>query len=360
MTQGTKRRGALGLIACLCLSLCLSQSAQAKNDPLGSGTTKLTLDRSFVSYLAKNDLKLKAKLGAKRQGKTISLPIVGGTMDLAKGAGEIDSEGTILFEGAKGKVPFRDIAIKTKKTPLIAKVGGSQLKVAQAKTISSKRQGFGSTFTAQKLSLTAKAATRLNKKLRPQVPFTEGQPIGSLTSTPQPELITIEDKGRATLVFDPSFLAKLDSRFVSLNPIFPAEHVGPTYTFPIAAGGSLAPDGSQGTLRSAGEVEALQLHGAQLFWREIWLDLGTRQASVEAELLPTPPYPGKTPRGAIFDIAPAPVSSDPKSRTISVAGAQLTLNAAGAQELNEAFGDGKALFGVGEVVGAVGFSAVGA
>jgi hypothetical protein len=36
------------------------------------------------------------------------------------------------------------------------------------------------------------------------------------------------------------------------------------------------------------------------------------------------------------------------------------LNATGAQELNDAFGEGKALFGVGEVVGAVGFSAVGA
>ncbi len=346
-------------IAILTLLLCLAPSAQAKNDPLGSGKTKLTLDRSFTSYLAKNDLKLKAKLGAKRQGKTITLPIVGGTMDLAEGMGEIAQEGTILFEGAKGKVPFRDIAIKTKKTPLIAKVGGSQLKVAQAKSISSKRAGFGSTFKAQKLSLTAKAATRLNKKLRPKLPFQAGQLLGSLTSTPQPALITIEDQGRATLAFDGAFVSKLDSRFVSLNPIFPAEHQGATFTFPIAAGGALAPDGSQGTLRSAGEVEALQLHGAQLFWREIWFDLGAHQASVEAELLPTPPYPGKTPRTAIFDLAPTPVASDPKSRTISVSGAQLTLNAAGAQELNEAFGEGKGLFAVGEVVGAVSFGAVG-
>lgn len=346
-------------IMALLLALCLTGQAQAKNDPLGSGKTKLTLDKSFTSYLAHNDLKLKAKLGAKRQGKTIALPIVGGTMDLAAGKGEIAQEGTIVFEGAKGKVPFRDIAIKTKKTPLIAKVGGSQLKVAQAKQISSQRAGFGSTFKATELSLTAKAATRLNKKLRPEVPFAEGQLLGSLISTPQPALITIEDKGRATLVFDAAFVQKLESRFVSLNPIFPAEHQGATYTFPIAAGGALAPNGSQGTLRSAGEVEALQLHGAQLFWREIWLDLGAHQASVEAELLPSPPYPGKSPRGALFDIGATAVASDPKSRTISVSGAPLTLNAAGAQELNEAFGEGKGLFAVGEVVGAVSFAAVG-
>jgi hypothetical protein len=352
-------KAATASLLALLLFLCLGSSAEAKNDPLGSGTTKLTLDRSFLSYLAKNDLKLKARLGAKRHGKTIALPIAGGTMDFAEGEGEIGSEGTIVFQGAKGKVPFREITVKTKKTPLIAKVGGSQLKVAQAKTISSKRQGFGSAFKAQELTLTAKAATRLDKKLRPKVPFEEGQLLGSLTSTPQPALITIEDKGRATLAFDPAFVAKLEGRFVSLNPVFPAEHQGATFTFPIAAGGSLAPDGSQGTLRTAGEVEALQLHGAQLFWREIWFDLGAHQANTEAELLPSPPYPGKSPRGALFDLGATAVASDPKTRTISVSGAPLTLNAAGAQELNEAFGEGKGLFAVGEVVGAVSFGAVG-
>jgi len=346
-------------IATLCLLFLLSPAAQAKNDPLGSGQTKLTLDSSFVSFLAKNKLKLRAKQGAKRQGEKILMAVVGGTMDLAAGNGEIAQQGTLVFEGAKAKVPLREITVKTKRTPLIAKVGGSQLKVAQAKKIASQRAGFGSTFTATKLTLTAKAATRLNKKLRPGTPFEQGQPLGSLTSTPQPALITIADQGRATLAFDAGFAAKLDARFVSLNSVFPAEHQGALFTFPIAAGGALAPDGSQGTLRSAGEVEALQLHGAQLFWRELWLDMGARQASAEIELAPTPPYPGKIARTAIFDVAPTPVSSDPKSRTISVSRAQLSLSAAGAQELNEAFGEGKALFAVGEVVGAFSFAAVG-
>jgi hypothetical protein len=359
MKETKMRRRALAITTCFVVLFALPTGAVAKNDPLGSGKTKLTLDKSFLSFLSQNDLKLKAKLGAKRQGKTITLPIVGGTMDLAEGKGEVQQEGTLFFEGAKGKVPFRDLTVKTKKTPLIAKVGGSQLKVAQAKTISSKRQGFGSTFKATKLSLTAKAATRLNKKLRPKLPFTQGQLLGSLVSTPQPELITIEDQGRATIAFDGAFVSKLEGRFVSLNPVFPAEHVGATFTFPIAAGGSLAPDGSQGTLRSAGEVELLQLHGAQLFWRELWFDLGAHQGNTEAELLPSPPYPGKSPRGALFDIGATAVASDPKTRTISVSGAPLTLNAAGAQELNEAFGEGKGLFAVGEIVGAVSFGAVG-
>jgi hypothetical protein len=352
-------RSAIAITSCLAVFFSSLAGAQAKNDPLGSGKTKLSLDKSFLSYLAQNDLKLRAKQGAKRKGKTIVLPIVGGTMDLAKGSGEIQQEGTLVFEGKRGSVPLREIRVKTKKTPLIAKAGGGQLKLAQAKQISSKRAGFGSSFTATKLSLTAKLITRLNKKLRPKVPFQAGQPFGSLSSKPQPALITIEDQGRATLAFDGAFVSKLEGRFVSFNSVFPAEHQGATFTFPIAAGGSLAPDGSQGTLRTAGDVELLQLHGAQLFWRELWLDLGAHQANTEAELLPSPPYPGKSPRGALFDLALTPVASDPKTRTISVTGAPLTLNAAGAQQLNEAFGEGKGLFAVGELVGAVSFGAVG-
>src|SRR3954463_6930694 len=132
----------------LCLLPCLllfAGGAQAKNDPLGSGKTKLSLDKTFLSFLSQDGLKLRAKLGAKRQGKTITLPVIGGTMDLAEGRGEIQQEGTLVFEGKRGSVPLRQIRVKTKRTPLIAKAGGSQLKLAQAKTIDSKRNGFGST-----------------------------------------------------------------------------------------------------------------------------------------------------------------------------------------------------------------------
>jgi hypothetical protein len=346
-------------IAALSLLLFLAPGAKAKNDPLGSGTTKLTLDKGLLSYLAHNDLKLKAKQGAKLGAKTVSLPVVGGSMDLAAGMGEIAQQGTLVIEGKHGKVPLREITIKTKKTPLIAKVGGSQLKVATAKRISSKRNGFGSSFTATKLTLTAKVATRLQKKLRPKLPFKEGQPLGSLTAKPQPELITIAEEGKATLLFDPTFAQKLEAHFVSLNPLFPAEHQGLIFTFPIAAGGALAPDASQGTLRTAGAIEALQLHGGQLFWHEPWLDLGTHQASSEAELLPAPPLPGKLTRAGAFEVGPAPVASDPKARTISVSGAPLTLSAQSAQQLNLAFAEGKADFNAGEAVGTVGFVAVG-
>ena len=60
-----------------------------------------------------------------------------------------------------------------------------------------------------------------------------------------------------------------------------------------------------------------------------------------------------------IDLTRASVASEPKSRTISVSGAPLTLTAQSAQTFNEAFAAGKAVFGVGEAFGSVSFGALG-
>jgi hypothetical protein len=341
----------------LTLLLAFTPLANATNDPVGSGTTKLTIDKGFASFLKKDGITLSAGQGAKRKGSAFTLPVSGGSLDPTTGKGEIEAEGQLVFQSARKKVPFREIAVKTKHSPLIAKVGGSQLKVATSSALSSKRDGFGSSFSAKALKLSAKVATRLNKKLRPKVPFEAGQLLGTLIADSQPQLITITEQNRATLSFDPAFLAKLESRFVSLNPIFPAEHVGGTFSFPIALGGAIAPNGSEGTLRTGGSVELLQLGAGQVFWKELWLDLGARSDSAEVDVEPTPAFPGKLGRVGVFDLAGGSIASDPKSRTITLSGGPLVLEAQTAKTLNEAFDGGKALFAAGEVVGGLGFTA---
>lgn len=341
------------------VALALAPIARATYDPLGSGTTKLSLDKGFASFLKRDAIKLSASSGAKRKGSTFTLPIFAGNLDPTIGKGEIDQEGTLVFQGARGRVPLRDLTVKTTHQPLIAKVGGSQLKVATSSKVSSKREGFGTSFQATALKLSAKVATRLNKKLRPKLPFEAGQPLGTLLSKPQPKLITVLEANRATLVFDPAFLAKLESRFVSVNPIFPAEHPGATFTFPIILGGAIAPDGSEGTLRTGGSVELLQLHAGQVFWKELWLDLGARSDSAEVDVEPTPAFPGKLGRVGVFDLGAAPATSDPKARTVSISGAPLTLQAQAAATLNQAFAQGQPAFAAGEVVGSLSFVAQG-
>jgi hypothetical protein len=345
-------------IAALCL-LGLPASSQAAYDPVGPGAARLLLDKGFAAFLKRDGIKLTASQGAKRKGSTYTLAIAGGNLDPTLGKGEIKTLGTLSFGAQAKRVPLRQIRVKTKPQPLVAKVGGSQLKVASSAKRSFKREGFDSTYSAKVLKLTAKAATRLNKKLRPRVPFAMGQEIGTLTAKARPQLVTVLEQNRATLTFDSAFLAKLASRFVSVNPIFPAEHVGPSFSFPITVGGSIAPDGTEGTLRTGGTVELLQLGGGQVFWQEPWLELGARVQSAEVDLEPTPAFPGKIGRVALFDAAPGQVSSDPGARTVSDSAVSLTLQAATAKALNDAFAEGGQLFGAGEVVGSFSFVAQG-
>jgi hypothetical protein len=342
------------------LALCLCASAQAAYDPIGGGTTKLSFERNFLSLMRKEQIKLSATAPAELNGTTLTLPVSGGKEDPTTGKGEVEHEGSLVFQKGNRRLPLREIELKAKKTPLFAKVGGSQLKLASTKKLISAREGFGQGFRAKTLFLTQKVATRLNKKLRTGRLFGEGTPLGSLKSSTTPQRVAILEQGSATITPDPAILAKFKALFVSLNPISPAElQPGPVLKFPIAVGGQIAPDASEGTLRLGGAIELLQLGAGQVFHREYWLDLGAKSASAEVDVEPTPAFPGKLGRVGVFDIGSGSVSSDPKTRTITLSGTPLTLTAATAQTFNEAFAGGKAVFGAGEVFGAVGFGASG-
>jgi hypothetical protein len=347
------------VLGTLCL-LCIPSLCHAAYDPIATGTTKLILDKGFLASLKKVGVEVGAKAPAKLKGSALILPVSGGKSDPTIKKAEIEQEGTIVFQAGNRKVPLRSIELKAKHTPLFAKVGGSQLKVASSKTTKVTRAGFGTAFNATKLELTQKVATRLNKKLRTTDFFKEGQLIGKLQSQALPERVTILPQGQATLTPDPSILAKFKSLFVSLNPISPAElSPGPVFHFPIILGSQIAPDASSGTLRLGGAIEALQLGAGQVFQKEFWLDLSARDASSEVDVEPTPAFPGKLGRVGTYAIGTGTVASDPKSRTISVSNAVFSLDAQTAQTFNDAFAAGKVVFAPGEVFGAVSFGAVG-
>lgn len=339
--------------------LALASTAHATYDPVGSGTTRLTLDRGFVSFLKKDGIKLLPAAGAAKKGSSFLLPVVEGNLDTTIGKGEIDQGGSLVFKGAGKKVPWKKIVLRTKSTPLIAKVGGSQLKIATSRKLSSRREGFGTSFSAKQLKLTSKVATRLNKKLRPRIPFQEGQPLGSISSKAQPRLTTILPQGKATLVFDEAFVTKMDKHFVSINPIFPAEHQKSVFTLPIIGGGALAPDGSEGELRTGGKIEFLQLGAGQVFWNEQWIEVAEGLDGAEVDVEPTPAFPGKLGRLGVLQAAPFQISSDSSLRTISASNVQLTLTAQTAQTFDEAFAEGKEDFKAGELLGTLSFSAQG-
>ncbi|MGN6258291.1 MAG: hypothetical protein ACTHN3_11165 [Solirubrobacterales bacterium] len=343
----------------LALLLIAAPAARAAYDPIGGGITQLVLDKRFASFLERAGVRITPEAGATKRGRTLVLPVSGGELDPTIARGEVEEQGSIVFSSPRRRLPVRKLVVKTTRAPLVAKVGGSQLKIATSTTTTSQRQGFGTVFSARKLKLTAKVATRLNKKLRPRQQFFAGQLIGTLRTSAQPLVTSIVPTGRATLVFDPAFVAKLDQHFVSLNPIFPAEHVGSTFTLPIIAGGALAPDASQGTLRTGGEIEFLQLGHGQVFWQELWLDLDLHSALAEADVEPTPAFPGKLGQVPALALGGGAATSESAARTIALSGASLSLPDATAAIFDSAFAEGKEDFKAGELVGTISFIAQG-
>jgi hypothetical protein len=322
----------------------------------------LNLSRTFAAYLSANGVTLSAAAPAVRKGAKFTLPATGGEFDPTTGKGAIEAAGALVFASQRKKVPLRSIVVKANRAPLTAKVGGGQLKVATAASVAVKREGFGERLTAEQLRLSAKAATRLNKKLRPEMPFAANQAIGTLQSKTQPTTVTVLAQNRATLTPTADFLAKLKSLFVSLNPIAPAElGPGPVLSLPIISGSQIAPDGSQGTLRTGGELELLQLGGGQVFWHEQWLEPAASADSAEADLQPSPPYAGKQARAPVLSLslAGAQISSDPGARTVTITGAPLTLEASSAAAMNQLFAQGKMVFNAGEAFGTVSATAQG-
>lgn len=338
--------------------------AAATYDPISSGTTRITFSKEFIGLLKRHGVKLIARSPVTVKGKTVTFPVAGGKLDPVAVRGTVDHAGSLVFQAGRHSLPLKSLTLKTTqvRSPLSAKFGGGQLKLAATAKLTTKRQGFGLAAKVGAIKLSAKLATRLDKKLGLRGLFSAGQPLGSSLTNAQPATVAVLPSGRAALLPAPAFLAKLKELFVSLNPIAPAELAqGPVFTFPIA-GGALAPDASAGTLETAGTLEFLQLGGGQIFWHESGFDLGADLASAEVDFEPSPPYPGKQGLQATLGLSPGAVSSEPGERKITVANALLTLQPATAAAFNEAFARPQGrenVFSAGEVLGSVSFTAQG-
>jgi hypothetical protein len=352
---------ALGLMVAL---LTIAPAANAAYNPLASGTTKLSLAKPFLSLLKENGVKLTAKQGAILKGGVVSFPVSGGKFDPTTSNGFVEHAGALFFKAGTQKVPLTSLQLKTtqRHAPFSAKFGGGQLKVASTSKLTVSREGFADKVVVSTLKLSAKVATRLNKKLRLKNVFEAGQPIGTAVTKANPQTVAIAESGKASFVFDPATAAKLASLFVAINPIFPAEHPGP-FTLPIF-GGTISTTASEGTLETQGSIELVQIGGGQVFLREAWAEIGAGAYSPELELDPSPPYAGKQGRLGVagLSLAGASVSASPSARTITVDNATLAMQANLASAFNEAFAkpQGKAdVFAAGDPLGTISFTASG-
>jgi hypothetical protein len=357
MTRAT-RFGAVcrcGVVLAVVLgTLALPAPGQAAYDPLGSGATRLSFDRSFLSLMKENGVALSAVAPAKMKDGAVTFPVSGGKFDPLSAKGTVEHEGALVFRAGRRQVPLKALQLKTtsRRTPLSVKAGGGQLKLGTVKGMAVSRTGFGNKVKVSALALSTKVATRLGKKLRLRNVFEEGLPLGKAVTHANPTTVTVIPKERITLTLAPGLVDKLNSLFVAVNPIFPAEHVGPVFTLPIS-GGTIAPDASQGVIETEGAIEALQLGGGQVFWRGPWLDLASRALEVEAGSESRPGEFDRVPVAGFTFTAPAVVDSG--ARTVGLSAA-LTLDAATAASFNEAFAKPqgkKDVFSAGEPLGSL-------
>jgi hypothetical protein len=357
-------RGRRALLACVAAlaTLAMVPTAKATYDPLGSGVTVLKLDSGFRALLRDHGVEVSGREGAAFKGGALRFPVSVGKFDPTNKKGTVEHGGTVLFERAGHSLSLKKLQLKTTRpsSPIVAKLGGGQLKLGPAGRVLVAHPGFTDEVTVSKLRLSGKFATRLSKRLRLRGVFTQGMLVGTAVTRADPATVAVLGKGRAEFEFAPGMAAKLNELHVAVNPIFPAEHPG-AFTLPIF-NGKLAPDFSTGFLQLQGAMELLQLGGGQVIWHDPVLDLGGKALSPEVEVKPSPPYAGKAGQLAVatLDLGAGATAADPRSRTLTVTGAALILPEATAVLFNEVFAkpQGKEkVFVSGETLGRISFAA---
>jgi hypothetical protein len=334
----TQRWVVLGaLLLATFLPLANAASARAGYDPIATGTTTLRLAPAFTRLMKESGIKLEGKGGVTVRSPSVTFPTSGGKLEPVESKGTIEHEGSLVFVAGKKKLPLRSLQLKTTRpsSPYAAKLGGGQLKLTSEARLASERKGFGTAFKTTAMRLSAKVATRLDKKLHLHGTFEEGQQLGTASTSVEPATVGLSASGKVELTIDPAFAAKLASFFVAVNPIFPAEHPGP-FTFPIG-GGVLAPDGSSGLVKTDGGIEFVQVGGGQFFLREPELEVQGGQVLAGYQLVLVSGGSGPNQSGPVLGLGPGTYTSEPTARMIVAQGSTLSLSAAMATGFDEAF-----------------------
>ncbi len=397
---------AVAVAVAVLASLALAPFASAAANPVAAGSkTTITLNSGLFNKLKKAKVKVSGVSPATVSGKTITLPIEAGSLEVS-GAGELEHEGGIKFKAGKKSVKVTKLVLATSSGSLNAKVGSKSMKFASVSGTSATRNGFGTNVTVGSLKLTGKAATELNKKLgltggksnkkkknnkrasaskkkskkkAPAPPFKGNQVFGSALAETQPKTIGVMSSGNATLNIDLGSAMKLASVNVTDTPIAPAmgvSEIPPIVNFPLS-GGTISPDGKAGSVHTSGGLllrqEPLAFPGmeSKLSLSNIYLELSTGRATVEVNVESTVEYPpasGKFPADlkslgrasiATLEMSGATIKSDSTAHTVTIENGKAFLEETTATVLNEVFGkfEGKEPFKAGDPLGTFSFTA---
>lgn len=291
------------------------------------------------------------------QGRNVSLPIDGGEVELASGAGAISHEGGFRFVAGGRSVSMTALRLDTGRRVLSGKVDGRSARIASFAGYGVERVGFGDEIAVTALKLQPAVAAALDRKLRRPQLFAAGSPFASLTTDFKPQFDAVAS-GALQLALSPSTLAKLKA--VNVTPLpFEAQveaNEPPTYAASLTDG-IIYPDLRGG---SAGVEAGIRLQRESPRTVVSWIDMSV---SLETNTLAATSSLSSgsvnNPRGtapiAALDLSGATARVDPRKREVSITEMQATLEPAAAALLNEAFAlaPGQQLVAAGEPLGEV-------
>jgi hypothetical protein len=336
------RRGTLpvGVLAAVLIALlAFAPFASAASDPLASGTTTMTLQKSFTNYLKTFGISVSKISPTKLSGGKATFKVTGGSLDPTTGKGTVNLGGGLKFKAGKTSAPVKGLVLDTNKKSLTGKVGGKKVKIASVSGWSFSRKGFGVNLKINKVKLTNAGATQLNKKLgfskgKPK-PFLKNKLIAKATSETQPATVTVLPIGNMTFSGSPLLLGKLKNVKVELQTLGLTKQEGATFTGPIL-GGTVSPTGTAGVVQSGIGLNLIQNlpTGGEPISTTItlggmYVDLAAKTATVEVVAKSNAVEPGSNPpkqplnlgnlgRSSIADIVVTGVTADPTTRTVAI------------------------------------------
>jgi hypothetical protein len=338
--------------------LITASAAFGAADPLKGGTTTLALKLP-------KQVKVSAKGGATKAGKTVTLPISGGQLDPTNGSGAVQNSGKVQLKKGKKKASLTGII--TTFGPggsIAANLGGKKTTLATMSGGTVGRAGFGGTVTGAVAKLTKKGAAALNKALGGG--FKKGRKLGTASTSTIPKTVAITSAESSTNLDISDLLAgcagtgtcttyagKLTEDGITPSYSNGAQQVGTVVTFTPQTGGSMAPDCSAGTLTgSQGTVTLTKGPNS--------ISQSNPNDSFDAKVVTFDAAANGSPLGRApatdLTVTPGTCSADAAAKTITVTATQ-TVNATAATVGNQVLGlDGSACPGKcpltgGEIVG---------
>lgn len=389
VTQPRMARGTMliaGIVTAAMLALfAFAPLASAASNPVGTDSTAtVTLNKGFINGLKKKGVKTSAVAPAKLKGAKLTLKVTGGSIDPATGKGSVNLGGGLKFKAGKKSTTVKRLVLNNTKSgvlgaKLTGNVGGKNVVFATVVGLKSAPNGFGVNLTIKQLKLSGAAATQLNKKLGLKgkaKAFKGNRVMGSAKTEVQPSTLTVQAGGNASLLTEAPTVGKFVGLGVEFIPIAPTtEELTPLpkFGFPVT-GGTINPTATAGIVHTGGgiilqgpEVEPSpekapgQKTKFSMVLNEIWVDLGTKTASVEVTIKssnPIFPVPGALGRTSIADIdlSGATITADPTTHAITVSNAKSTLQALTAVVLNEIFAGKAEVFKPGDGLGVFSFT----